>query len=246
MRGGAESLAAGNGGGGSGHGGESPPLHEAMVLLALRPDTGSPRKGAPLLPYAVTAAVLAELVLCGRLELIERGRHRLVQVVDSAQTGDPVLDRVLERIRAHGRPRAAWAWLLLIPGGELWRAAAEGLRRRGVLRTGKRRASGLFLLPTFPARDSLAAERLLDDVRAATLPAGEDLAPRAAILVGLAWEVGLLPGVLGARAVKDRRARLRALASAQPLAGELRRAVRIVGVAVAAAMGAGAVIAGLL
>nr|WP_188190070.1 GPP34 family phosphoprotein [Nonomuraea sp. SYSU D8015] len=70
-------------------------LAEELLLLAYRPK-GSPLVELESLDYLLSAAVLAELAVRGRLEL----RDGRLQVIDPAPVGDDELDRPLGRLTA--------------------------------------------------------------------------------------------------------------------------------------------------
>jgi hypothetical protein len=66
-------------------------LHEEVMLLALRNDLGT-IKGGTMFAQAAGCAMLAELVLRGRVTTDTEGRKTYAVVGDSSHDGDPVLD----------------------------------------------------------------------------------------------------------------------------------------------------------
>jgi len=82
------------------------PLQEEILLLALRDREGT---FAPCshLPYALAGAMLAELLLAGRIRVDEADRKRRVQVMDPKPLGEPVGKAVAEAVQAAEAATAA-------------------------------------------------------------------------------------------------------------------------------------------
>jgi hypothetical protein len=68
-------------------------IADELLLLAYD-DDGTAVAGSPALDYALAGAVLADLALDGRIDLVDRR----VSVTDATPLGDPVLDVALARI----------------------------------------------------------------------------------------------------------------------------------------------------
>jgi Golgi phosphoprotein 3 len=84
-------------------------LYEELFLVAFHEDKG---KLIPAtmenLPVGLAGAILADLVLNGRLRVDEN--HRLV-LQDASPTGDEILDAALEKIQSSERPRKVSYWV---------------------------------------------------------------------------------------------------------------------------------------
>ena len=70
------------------------PLPHRLVLLSLDPETGGRRSMAPT-SYAIAALAVAELVLAGRLDVV----NDKVLVVNAEPTGQAVLDEAMAGVR---------------------------------------------------------------------------------------------------------------------------------------------------
>jgi len=70
-------------------------LYHEVLLLAFNDKTGKPE--SDLYSLAVSAAVLAELVLAGRIK-IEPNDDCFVHLIDSSPTGHDILDRSLRAL----------------------------------------------------------------------------------------------------------------------------------------------------
>jgi hypothetical protein len=86
-------------------------LFEELFLLNIRDGQSvviPPIKGK--LPYGLTGAILDELVLQSKVQVNQN--HRL-EVVDTSNTGDEILDKALRDLQDTDRPRKAAYWVEL-------------------------------------------------------------------------------------------------------------------------------------
>src|SRR5437762_3234799 len=80
-------------------------LAPELVLLGLNPD-GRVVGRAPGFDFALAGAVLLDLVLAERIDVVDKR----VMVLDATPLGDPVLDDAVAAV-ATGRPRRAKDWV---------------------------------------------------------------------------------------------------------------------------------------
>src|SRR5688500_12737547 len=122
-----------------------PTLPEWLLLLSLD-DDGQPRDPRSTLGYALAGAAITELLLAGRLAY----RDDRLQAASASPTGDPVLDEVLDQVRAEPKDRKLQWWVNRLGGGGGWRRPAvrnrliDHLTTTGVLAKGQERLLGLF------------------------------------------------------------------------------------------------------
>jgi hypothetical protein len=135
-------------------------LAEDLLLLLLDDATGKPRVDSTSLDYGLAGAVLAELEVAGRIEVVEGegffGRDH-VRVVDAAPTGDESHDAALRL--ADEKPRR---------GDQLVPRVSKGLRplilrrleQRGIVSRESTRVFGIFGRDRWPAQDASAEQAL--------------------------------------------------------------------------------------
>ncbi len=112
-------------------------LPDELLLLALDDTTGRRARATELEP-GLAGAVLLDLALRRRIDVVEDG----VVVIDPSPTGDAVLDALLARITAGRRRRSAKHWVSA--GQKSLRAAVtDRLVASGALRREERRVLGL-------------------------------------------------------------------------------------------------------
>lgn len=212
-------------------------LHERALLLALHDERGTIHR-AGMYAYAVAGGLLAELLLEGRIELVERKRGKpLVTVARATQVGDPVADELLERIRTAKRRAPLDRWVGRVAGSaRLKHRVAVQLARKGVLRQEEERVLLLFRRKIYPEIDPAPERQLIASLREALLGDSDQVEQRTAILAVLGWHAGLLRSALDRKELKGRKQRVEALARGDAVADATKAAIAAVQAAATAAM----------
>ena len=193
------------------------PLAEELLLLA-HDDTGRPTVSRAGLDLGLTAAVLAELALAGRIAYAGGVLH----VLDPTPTGAPFPDAVLDRLRAD-TPHSPESWLQRLRPRLRDRFLAE-LIVRGVLWEQEPGTAGgeepLGFVPD-PAVSASAAGKVQHRL-AAVLAGTEVPDERTAVLATLVAAVGMAPPLpLTGDAAAAAGERLTAIAESPGLLGGL-------------------------
>lgn len=197
-------------------------LYEQMLLLALDDERGTVHFGVSA-THAVAGALLAELLLDGRLTLDGDGKSAHLVVASAAPVGDELLDECLRMVVADSRARKASHWLMKFTSiGKLHHRAAARLVDRGILRIEQDRILLLFERTRYPEKDRRPERELRLELKRALLGSGRDIEPRTVTLIALAHRTGLLARALDKRLLKDRRDRLERIASGDVAAGAAR------------------------
>ncbi|MFZ9932008.1 MAG: GOLPH3/VPS74 family protein [Chthoniobacterales bacterium] len=156
---------------------------EEIVLLALDDRTGAP---LPLpvtaLAYGLGGAVLADLAVAGKIDTDEK---KLI-VLDTAPTGDALLDPWLALIAAETTPHPVAHWLSVLADRqqEIEQPALDRLIARGILRREDKKILWVIGLRRYPTVDG--HERAEVRTRLGELILGDDIPdPRDAILISL-------------------------------------------------------------
>ena len=213
-------------------------LHEEILLLALKDEEGTTYSGTSW-PYAVGGAVLAELLLEGRLGMEDREGKRLLAVVNSTPLGEPVADQVLEGIVNAKRSADMTNWLGRVAGiKDLKHRIAEQLALRGVLKIETHNVMLIFSQRVYPELDPAPELEIMHRVEHAVFSDDPDLDTRTAILVSLAHVSGVLSSVFGKKRVALRKERLDKIAEDRPSAEAARAAIEATRAAMAAIMAA--------
>lgn len=162
-------------------------LAEELILLVYN-DEGSAELGNPGRDHGLGGALLMELALAGRVDVLDRK----VTVLDPIPTGQPLLDAALAQIQQEGRPRSPTDWINRLGSG-LTERVLDGLVDAGVLRRESDRVLWVIPRTRYPSPYGVeppvetGIRRHLDAAIALDGP----VEPRVAALCGLIKAVGL-------------------------------------------------------
>jgi golgi phosphoprotein 3 len=173
-------------------------LHEEILLLALHDEKGTFHSS--MYSYALAGAVITELLLEGRLQVVHgRGKRRYLEVANPTPTGDPVLDHALHRVEGSGRREQVSRWVSRLATERrpsLAHRVAEDLVEAGVLDRHEGRILGIFRRIRFPAVSQDGRGQDPEEALAARLEAAlrgdEEPEPRTAVVLALAHSAGIL------------------------------------------------------
>ncbi len=217
-------------------------LYHELLLLALADDSGKVAFGG-MLTYGLGGAILTELLLEERLEIVEEGtrfKRRFVQVTNPRRIGEPVLDAALTKVREAKR-RASPSTMVSRFGQkrELRHEIARELCRAGVLRETEQQILLLFRRRLYPTIDSRPERALIKRVRD-TLDVGKKPTDRTAALIGLASASGSLAAIYDRKALRALKPRLKTIAESSAGSRAVREAIAAAQAAVTAAVVAAA------
>lgn len=160
-------------------------LADELALLAYD-DDGSRKLGQPALGYGLAGALLVELALAERVDVV----GKKVTVLDSTPVGRPLVDQALARI-AGDKPRKPAHWIEKL-SKKLTDQVLDGLVAGGVLRREEDRVLLLFPRTRFPAPGGVQPAAETDARARMTSAITEDgpVDPRTAALCALVKAVG--------------------------------------------------------
>lgn len=214
-----------------------PTLPEDVFLLALR-DNGS--ISGHYLAYAFGGAILAELIMRGRLGVSGSGRKARATVLDRSPVRSPLLNQCLEKVR-DSRPRRLSAWVTVFARTrKLKHEVARSLCGRGVVRPQDVPFLFVFRRRLYPLMDRGRRRDLLDRTWSAISERGE-VDPRTAVLIAVADSAHLLRAAFGGKRIRPHKAHIKEIAKNDPIGVAVRQAVS--SAAAAAASTTGAVVA---
>lgn len=183
------------------------PLHEEVLLLALRDEEGTIASGT-MYQYAIAGAILSELMLQGRIAVDDSGRKKLATVIDPHPTGAPLLDECLDKIAA-AKPKPLDHWVGRFANiKNLKHRVAERLCDRGILHEDQGTVLLLFSRRIYPETDSRPEHEIVERLRRAIFTDTRDIDPRTVVLVSLANSAGILELSFDKKELKARKERL--------------------------------------
>lgn len=218
------------------------PLHEEILLLSLRDEKGT----VPLetmYRHAIAGAILAELVLRGRVTIEDPDGKQLGKVTNERRTGMPLVDECLERMAGDKhRPMKYWvAKFAAIKG--LKHRVAERLCERGILREEEGKVLIVFSRRVYPETDPRPEHEIVERMRRAIFTDTRDIDPRTIVLISLAKATKVLKLLFDRKDLGQRKERLEQLISGEAVGKAARDAVQAAQVAVMVAAIMPAVIA---
>lgn len=210
----------------------------AELALLSYDDAGTNRLGTPKLDYGLAGAVLLELALAGRVEVID-GK---VVVVDPGPVGSPLLDDLLGRIARDDKRRKPKDWITRLTKG-LRERVLDDLVDAGVLRRDADRVLAIFPRTRYPsttgaqpAVETVARQRLI-----AAISTDGPVEPRTAALVGLVQAVGLHQQLFRDLPRDQVKRRLKEISEGNWASAAVRRAIEELQVALMAAAASAAI-----
>ncbi len=207
------------------------PLHEEVLLLALRDAEGTIASGT-MYQYAIAGGILAELVLRGRISVDGSRRKKRAEVVDRSPTGAPLLDECLERI-ATSKPKGLDYWVGKFAGiKSLKHRVAERLCDRGILHEDEGTILLVFTRRTYPETDPRPEQEIIDRLHGAIFTGVRDIDPRTVVLVSLADSAGILKVVFGKKELKARKQRIEQVVNGELMGRATKDAIQAVQAAV--------------
>ncbi len=210
-------------------------LHEELLLLALKDAGGTLESKAAMYQYALGGAILAELLLAGRVTVGD-DKKKLVDHVPGPVFREPLLEECLDLIGSAKRRRRAVNWVSRFARiKNLKHRVAQGLCRRGILHASEDKVLWLFTRRIYPERDPVPEQGIIERLAQAIFGDTGEVDSRTAILLALAQGTGMLPIHFDKKQLKARKHRIEQIADGQLLGAATREAVRAAQVAAIAA-----------
>lgn len=210
-------------------------IHEEVMLLALRNDRGTVA-GCVMYQQAAGGAILAELILEGRVRLVTEGRSTYGVVEDRTPLGDAVLDECLQKMAADKRRRKLSTWVQKFADlSRLKHRVASGLVAKGILRMEEKSVLLLFSRRVYPEIDPTHERRVIERLRDAIFSDTAPVDPRTTVLVALAHLTGLLKANFDRKSLKPRRQRIDAIVKGDAVGKATKDAIDAVNAALMAA-----------
>jgi len=190
-------------------------LYEEVMLLALRDEKGTIESGT-MYQFAIGGAILAELILDGKIGIDERRKRKYAVPGDSARTGDELLDECLGKIRDARRRSQLQGWVAKFAGlSKLKHRVAGSLVRKGILQLEEDLILGLFTRKVYPEINPKPEEEIRDRLRRAIFTDEPDVDPRTVVLLSLAKSGNLLQVAFGRKELKSRKDRIEAIVNGE-------------------------------
>jgi hypothetical protein len=196
---------------------------EEVVLLAVDQRSGELRSTREYsTAYALVGAVIFDLALAHKIDTDTEE----VAIINTASTGNALLDRVLAHMAQRPDLKTVSAWIeeIFHMRDDLEGEALASLGREGILRHEKSKLLWIIDVERFPLVDDKPQQhvrlRLANAILTDGIPATRDI-----MLVSIAEPCGLLPFVLGEDTIALRRHRIRLLCGLETISRKVSDAI---------------------
>ena len=183
-------------------------LHEEILLLALRDHKGTIASGTSY-KFALGGAILAELLLDGRLSVDVEKKKKFLRLVDATPTGNPVLDECMKKVEEAKKRAQLRAWVTRFASvKKLVDKVAKQLCRKNVLRTDEDKVLLLFTRRVYPELDPRPEREIMKRLQKAIFTDTQTVEPRTVVLLSLANATGVLKVNFDRKELKRRKKRI--------------------------------------
>jgi hypothetical protein len=183
-------------------------LHEEITLLALRDRSGTIKSGTNY-QYAVGGAVLAELLLEGRVTVETKRKKKFLRLADSKALGDPIIDECLRKVVDAKRRAQLRVWVSRFARvKKLNHKVASQLCNRGILRSDDDKVLLIFPRKVYPEINPEPEKQIMDRLQDAIFTDTDDVEARTAVLLSLAKSTGVLSANFDKKKLKTRKDRI--------------------------------------
>ena len=196
---------------------------EEVVLLAVDEKTGQLRSTREFgTAYALVGAVFFDLALAKKIDTDTETIH----IIDTSSAGNATLDRVLANMAKRPDLTTVRAWIeeLFLQRDDLEGEALASLIKQGILRHEVSKLLWIIDVERFPMvnnqHQQLAKLRLARAIVTDEIPDTRDI-----MLVSIADQCGLLPYVLSASELSNRRNRIQMLSNLETISRKVTDAI---------------------
>lgn len=184
-------------------------LHEEILLLALRDREGTIASSGSMYQYAVGGAVLAELLLQGRVEIEHVRKKKFLKLIDPTPFGDDLIDQCLTKVANAKRRAVLQTWVSRFAGvKDLKHIVARGLCRRGILMVQEQDILLFFKRNVYPEVNPEPESEIIARLEEAIFTDNPDIDARTVVLLSLAKSADLLKVVFDKKRLKARKTRI--------------------------------------
>ena len=191
------------------------PLHEEIMLLALRDNKGTIDSKAQFYPQIIAGAMMSELLLKGFISVSE-GKKQIVEITKESLVGNEVLEEVLHKISSKRKPLELKYWLTVLPGlPQLKNKIAQSLCEKGILDEVEVKILWVFNSKRFPELNPTFEKQLIARLCKAIFTESSEVDVRTATLIALLKKSTILEIPFDSKELKARKERIETIAGGE-------------------------------
>ncbi len=201
-------------------------LNEEILLLCLKDKEGTMNPWVNY-QFGLAGAILAELLLQKRVDIVTEKKHKYVQIVNTTPIGDPILDEALQLIIKRKKRAEMNYWVTKFTNiKKLKNRIAQQLVNKGILRAEQDKVLLLFTRNIYPEVNPEPEHEIIERLRAAIFTEKSDLDVSTVILIALADSIDLLKTIFDKSQLKEQKNRLKQIANGDLIGQATREAIQ--------------------
>lgn len=184
------------------------PLHEEVLLLALKDDEGTIASGT-MYHYAISAALMTELIMNKSVRIVEEKKKNFVELNEKSSLKDDLLIECIEKISNAKRRATLQTWISRFSGiKKLKQRTAESLCKKNILKMDEDKVLLIFNRTIYPEINPVPEKKIISRLEKAIFTDSENIDPRTVVLLSLANASGLLRANFDKKELKKRKDRI--------------------------------------
>lgn len=190
-------------------------LHEEVLLLALKEESGKLDAKSGNFRTVMAGAILTELMLSERVT-IDSGRRKLITLIDGGSHENAVLNEALKLLASAKRRRNIQHWigkLAMLKG--LKEKVATALCNQGVLKEEEGRFLFVFNTTRYPESNPEPERQLILRLEQAIFGEEDEIDVRTALLISLTNPSGMLSIPFGRKELRKRKKRIKEITNGE-------------------------------
>lgn len=183
-------------------------IYQQLFLLLLKDKEGTIFSSI-FYQQALAGAFVADLLLSGHINVIQKKRTKLVELLNSTPIGDELLDECLEKIKNAKRRASIQTWVSRLSSlRKMKHRVAETLCQRGILQMQEDSILLLFKRKIYPEINPVPEKELIRKLQRAIFSDVHVTDPEIVVLVALCQGADVLRHIFDKKELKKRKKRI--------------------------------------
>ncbi len=201
------------------------PLHEEVMLLALKDEKGTMNSQATFYPQVMAGAILSELLLTEKIRIVD-SKKQIVKCKRDKALKNKVLDEALKMMSSDRKDRNLRHWIgKLAAISKLKQKTAQSLCEKGILDEQEVKVLWVFNSVRYPEKDPNCEKKMIERLREAIFTNTGEVDARTATLISLTYKTGILSIPFTKKSLKKMDQRLKNIADGLVVSGVTREII---------------------
>jgi len=195
------------------------PLHEEVMLLALKDEKGTIDYRANFYPQVMAGAILSELLVSEAIQIVD-DKKQIVECYKTQVFENAVLNEALQKIENDSKKRPLKHWVSSLAGlKDLKKKTAESLCEKGILDQVSLTILWVFNTTHYPELNGEYEKKLIERLEDAINSEMTEIDFRTAALIALLHKTQILTIPFSKQFLKERKERITEIADGKAIAG---------------------------